>query len=86
MLDWINGSLFATQGVLFDEVLSDVRSIFSGELSAGQIEQIAHKYRIRVLVVKDTDPAWSSPVWHDPRFHLLASCHYGRAYEIRGAP
>lgn len=82
VMDWANGSLFATEGPLFDEVLTEVRSIFNRELSAEKIEQIARKYGIRVLVVKDRDPAWSFPVWHDPRFRLLASCEYGRAYEL----
>src|SRR5262249_50714103 len=83
VLDLVNGSLFGTQGPLFDATLQEVGSMFDRHAGAEQIAATARKYNIGVLVIKDTDPAWHSHVWDDgSRFRLLAQCKFARAYLV----
>jgi hypothetical protein len=83
VLDRVHGSLFGTQGPLFDRTLQEVSAIFQGHASAEEIEAAARKYNIGVIVIQDTDPAWRSHAWEDrSRFRLLARCDYGRAYQL----
>ncbi|MBI3696162.1 MAG: hypothetical protein HY238_15160 [Acidobacteria bacterium] len=83
VLDRVHGGLFGTQGPLFADTLQEVGAIFGRNPSPEQIERIARKYNIGVLVVQDSDAAWHSHVWDDrTRFRLLAQCDYARAYQI----
>lgn len=83
LLDKVHGSLFGTAGPLFDRTLEELAAGFNGHLHADQIEAVARKYGIAVLVIKDTDPVWHSHVFDDrSRFRLLAKCDVARAYEL----
>ncbi len=86
VLDRVHGSLFGTEGPLFAQTVTEVGSIFGHNPSAQQMDAMARKYDIGVLVVKDTDPAWHSHAWDDrTRFRLLAQCPFARAYQPVGA-
>lgn len=82
VLDRVHGTLFGTEGPLFERTMSEVTAIFNGHLTADQIVAVARQYDIGVLVVRDTDAAWHSHVWDDrSRFRPLAACDFGRAYQ-----
>ncbi len=83
VLDQAIGTVFGAQGYLFVCTRHEVSTIFEADTPAREIEHMAGKYHIAVVVLQKSDPGWHSPVWEEAtRFRLLARCDFARAYEL----
>jgi len=78
-----NGIILGPSKREYASVADEVKSLFSEALPLARIKDIASRFGISVLLVKDTDPIWaipSAPLWQLP---IVARNQFTRAVSIR---